>query len=41
MFQHLAALRLDRGGEEIAVVVAEGEIGEHHGDLFAQVFRWT
>ena len=34
---HLPALRLDRGGEKVAVVVAEGEVREDHGDLLAHV----
>ena len=36
---HLAALRLNGGGEEIAVVMAEGVVGEDHGDLLAKVLR--
>ena len=37
MLQHLAALRFDGGGEEVAMIVAEGEIGEDHRDLLAKV----
>ena len=33
----VAALRLDRGGEIVAVVIAEGEVREDHGDLLAEV----
>ena len=38
LFEHLAALRHDRFAEEIAVIVAEGEIREDHGDFLAKVF---
>ena len=33
----LAALLLDGGGEEVAVVVAEGVVGVDHRDLLAEV----
>ena len=35
----LAALGLHRGGEEVAVVVAEGVVGVDHRDLLAEVRR--
>ncbi len=37
MLQHLAALRFDGGGKEIAVVVAERKVREDHRDLLAEV----
>ena len=37
--RHLAALGGHRGGEEVAVVVAEGVVGEDHRDLLAEVGR--
>ncbi len=37
MCQHFAALRLDRLRKEIAVIMAECEIREHHRDLFAKI----
>ena len=37
--QNLAALRLDRLGEIIAVIVAKGEIGKDHRYFLAQIFR--
>ena len=36
---HLAALRLNGGGEEIAVVMAEGIVRKDHRDLLAKVLR--
>ncbi len=37
MFEHLTAVRLDSGGEKVAAVMAQGETGEDHGDLLAEL----
>ena len=37
LFQNLAALRLDRFGEEIAMIMSKGKIGKDHRDLLAQI----
>ena len=36
---HLTALRLHRGGKEVAVIVTKGIVREHHRDLLAKIGR--